>query len=181
LIPKALLVIDMQKDLCYDIRRRGKVEKMIVPLRHAIDLFASAGCLVYYVCLALSPDAEQFRRFGDKYCIEGTEGTEIIPELFPLRGKVIKKKKHSAFFGTELDQYLRESNVREVYLSGLQTQICIMTTAADASFRGYRTIAISDCVLSTREKSKKDALLWIERYVGEVIPLAEVAKGFGYD
>ena len=52
--------------------------------------------------------------------------------------------------------------------------ICIMTTAADASFRGYRAVAISDCVLSTREQSKQDALGWIARYVGEVMSLDQV-------
>jgi nicotinamidase-related amidase len=93
----------------------------------------------------------------------------------------IKKRKHSAFFETGLDQRLKEANVEEVYLSGLQTQICVMTTAADASFRGYRTIAISDCVLSSREKKKQDALRWIADYVGEVMSMAEVAKELGYD
>jgi nicotinamidase-related amidase len=178
---RALLVIDMQRDLCYDLRRKHKVEQMIGPLQKVIDLFASAGHPLFYTCLSLPTDDEQFKRFGDRYCLEGTEGAEIIPELLPLKGMVIKKRKHSAFFETELDQRLKEANVEEVYLSGLQTQICVMTTAADASFRGYRTVAISDCVLSTREKKKQDALHWIARYVGEVMSLAEVAKELGYD
>jgi len=173
---RALLVIDMQKDLCYDLRRKHKVEEMINPLKHAIDLFVSATQPVYYVCLSLSPDDEQFSRFGDKYCIEGTEGADIIPEILPLRGKVIKKRKHSAFFDTKLEQYLKKAKVTEVYLSGLQTHICIMTTAADAYFRGYRVVAISDCVLSTREKNKRNALHWIECYVGETMSLNEVTK-----
>lgn len=173
---KALLVIDMQKDLCYDLRRKKKVAQMIGPLQQAIELFSAAGQPIFYICLSLKPDTKDFERFGDTYCIEGTKGSEIIPELLPLRGKVIKKRKHSAFFDTELDQCLRAADVTDVFLSGLQTQICIMTTAADASFRGYRTVAITDCVLSTRDKSKKDALRWIEHYVGEVIPLGEVTK-----
>jgi nicotinamidase-related amidase len=49
-----------------------------------------------------------------------------------------------------------------------------MTTAADASFRGYRTVAIRDCVISTRDAAKEEALRWIERYVGEVLPLSGV-------
>jgi len=176
---KALLVIDMQKDLCYDLRRKRKVERMIAPLQKAIDIFVSTGHPVFYICLSLPPGDEQFTRFGDRYCIEGTEGSQIIPELLPLKGVIIKKRKHSAFFETELDQRLKEANVGEIYLSGLQTQICIMTTAADASFRGYRPVVISDCVISTREKNKRDALNWISRYVGEVMPLAQVAKEFG--
>ena len=101
--PKALLVIDMQKDLCYDLRRFQKVKAMLNPLKQAIELFTAADYPVYYIYFALPEDDEQFRRFGDKYCIEGTEGAEIIPELLPLKGIAIKKKKHSAFFETELD------------------------------------------------------------------------------
>jgi nicotinamidase-related amidase len=176
LATRALLVIDMQKDLCYDLRRRHKVADILVPMNRLIDLFVTAGQPVFYLCFCLSPDDEQFRRFGDRYCVEGTEGAEIIPEMLPLRGRVIHKRKHSAFFETELDQLLRETNASEVYLAGLQTHICIMTTAADASFRGYRAVAIRDCVVSTREENKEMALSWIQQYVGEVLSLDEVAR-----
>jgi hypothetical protein len=34
---------------------------------------------IYYISFALPPDDSQFERFGDSYCIEDTEGAEIIP------------------------------------------------------------------------------------------------------
>lgn len=174
---RALVVIDMQQDLCRDLRRREKVDAILAPLRRAIAAFAERNDPVLYVCFALRPDDEQFRRFGDHYCIEGTPGAEIIPELLPRRGPIIKKTKHSAFFETTLDETLRAAGVSDVYLAGLQTQICIMTTAADASFRGYRAIALRDCVVSTREESKEQALNWIAKYVGEVRTVDEVLSG----
>ena len=173
---KALFVIDMQNDLCLDARRRHKVEQVLGPLKRVIDLFVSTGQSVFYPCLALKEDDEQFKRFGDRYCVEGTDGAEIIPELRPLKGPVILKRKHSAFFETDLDRRLKELQVADVYLAGLQTHICIMTTAADASFRGYRTIAIRCCVLSTTEENKTSALAWIASYVGEVLTESQVAS-----
>jgi nicotinamidase-related amidase len=167
-IGKALLVIDMQNDLCRDPRRAFHVKAMLPALLRLIDAFARRDGLVIYPCFALSGDDEQFNRFGDRYCIAGTPGAEIIGELNPLRGPILFKKKHSAFFDTDLDDQLRTARIRELYLTGLQTQICIMTTAADASFRGYQAIAVSDCVSSTRTEAKEQALNWIERYVGEV-------------
>jgi nicotinamidase-related amidase len=171
---KALLVIDMQRDLCYDARRKHKFFKMLPVLRRAIDFFVSKGEPVFYICFSLPPDDEQFTRFGDRYCVEGTEGAEIIPELRPLQGVTITKRKHSAFFETSLDDHLKEAGITDIYLVGMQTQICIMTTAADASFRGYRAFAIQDCVLSTREKNKQDALKWIAKYVGTVVSLDQL-------
>lgn len=172
----ALIVIDLQKDLCYNPRRHAKVEAMVPNLLKAIDLFASRNLPIYYAYFALQPGDEQFKRFGDIYCIEGTEGAEFIPEILPLRGQAIKKRKHSAFFETELDDLLRSRRVSTLYLTGLQTHICIMTTAADASFRGYTTKVLEDCVVSTQDDSKQQALDWITKYVGEVIHLSQLEK-----
>jgi len=176
---KALLVIDMQRDLCLDVRRRDKVQEMIAPLRRMIDAFADRGQLVVYPCLALPADDVQFQRFGDHYCIEGTDGAKIIPELLPLKGVVLNKRKHSAFFETELDERLKKAGVSDVYLTGLQTHICIMTTAADSSFRGYRTVAIRECVLSSSDENKATALDWIAKYVGEVQGQDDVFRELG--
>jgi len=175
-LSSALIVVDMQKDLCWDRRRKQKVAEALPPLLTAIDAFASMGSLVVYTYFALPPDDEQFKRFGDRYCIEGTEGAELISELAPLRGPLLRKKKHSVFFETELDQVLREHGVDVVYFAGLQTQICIMTSMADASFRGYRAVAIEECVVSTRDEVKQQALDWIRTYVGDVLPLSQVTQ-----
>ncbi len=171
----ALLIIDMQNDLCHDARRENKVSAMIPSLQTAIELFVNAQQLVLYTCFSLSENDEQFERFGDRYCIAGTRGAEIISELQPLHGPVIRKKKHSAFFETELHRILRASGVKKVYLAGLQTHICILTTAADAHFRGYRTIAIEECVLSSQDEKHRYALDWIAKYVGEVKSIEETA------
>ncbi|MBV6426825.1 MAG: Peroxyureidoacrylate/ureidoacrylate amidohydrolase RutB [Haliscomenobacter sp.] len=177
----ALLVIDMQKDLCHHPERREKVSSMLGFLHVLIDTFHNLGYPIYYLCFALNENDSQFKRFGDRYCVKGTEGAEIIDELLPLRGEIIFKEKHSAFFETDLHFKLSNLGIQNLYLTGMQTQICIMTTAADAHFRGYNPIAIEECVLSTREEKKIQALKWIKDYVGEVWSLnnaiAELKNG----
>ncbi len=174
---QALLIIDMQKDLCYDKRRHKKVVKLLPHLQTAIQHADENGFAIYYICFELKPDDIQFKRYGDQYCIEGTPGAEIIDELQPVKGTIIKKRKHSAFFETELDDLLKQSKIDKIYMTGMQTQLCIMTTAADASFRGYDVSVIADCVLSTREKNKTWALNWIDKHVGKVITLDEFCSG----
>ena len=158
----------MQNDLCQDLRRKHKVERILAPMKQLITAFVAVDAPVFFVCFSLSADDEQFRRFGDRYCIEGTDGARVIPELIPFARNIVHKRKHSAFFETDLDARLRAKGVLDVYLTGLQTQICIMTTAADASFRGYHPVAVSDCVVSTRDEKRDQALDWIARYVGDV-------------
>jgi nicotinamidase-related amidase len=174
----ALVVIDMQKDLCRDLRRAAKVQTMLAPLVQTIGLFVRHGSPVFYMAFALPPGDPQFTRFGDVFCVEGTEGAEIIPELLPLAGPVIYKRHHSAFFETDLHARLQAAGVSTVYLTGLQTQICIQTTAADASFRGYQPVAVRECVVSTKDAVKEDALRWIAKYVGEVMTVDELERRF---
>jgi nicotinamidase-related amidase len=173
----ALLVIDMQIDLCRDVRRAHLVQEMLSHLLPLIERFERYGGLILYSQFLLNDDDEQFQRFGDKYCIAGTAGAEIIPELLPLRGGVITKKKHSAFYDTELDEVLRRAGISTLCLAGLQTHICIMTTAADASFRGYRAVAVEDCVVSSNPENKNSALTWISKYVGDVLTSEELIDG----
>lgn len=175
----ALVVVDMQRDLCWDARRREKVVAALPSILGLIDACSAAGCLIVYSVFSLPPDDEQFERFGDRYCIEGTLGAELISELLPLKGPKMSKQKHSVFFETDLDQMLRERGVRRVLFAGLQTQICILTSAADANFRGYKPLAVRECVISSNDQAKADALAWISRYVGGVLSVDEAIASVG--
>lgn len=173
---QALVVVDLQQDLCEDDRRRAKVQSALPDILRLIEACDRAGCLVVYSVFELPPDDPQFERFGDRYCIEGTAGAELIPDLLPLHGPVVSKRKHSAFFETELDALLRGHGVQRVLFAGLQTQICILTSAADASFRGYQPVAVRECVISSDDRAKEEALSWISRYVGEVVGVDEAIR-----
>jgi nicotinamidase-related amidase len=166
----ALLVMDMQEDLCRDARRRDLVDEMLPTLRLAVEKCLSRRVPVVFTQYWLPADDLQFQRFGDRYCIEGTPGAGIVSELTTyLRDvEIIRKRKHSAFFETPLEDFLRGMAVTDIGLAGLQTHICIMTTAADASFRGFAPTALSDCVVSSTATKKLAALDWIETYVGRV-------------
>jgi nicotinamidase-related amidase len=169
----ALVVVDMQRDLCWDPRRRDKVSAALPSILGLIDVCNREDCLIVYAVFCLPPDDEQFERFGDRYCIEGTPGAELIPELMPLKGPRVEKRKHSVFFETTLDDILRQHGVERILFAGMQTQICILTSAADASFRGYEPVAVRECVISSNEDAKSEALAWISRYVGSVVSVDE--------
>lgn len=172
----ALLIIDLQKDLCYDGRRRHLVYEALPHILDLIALFRKNNLPIYFSRFELEPDDPQFERFGDRYCVRGTPGSEFIDEILPLDGEVVAKKKHSAFFDTDLDGRLAADGCNRIVLAGLQTQICILTTAADAYHRGLKVVVASDCVVSSRDDVRLQALDWIAKYVGEVQPAAEIAQ-----
>jgi nicotinamidase-related amidase len=164
----ALVVIDLQRDLCLDQRRTEVVKPAVVVINRLVEYWVEKSRPIFYTRFELPPDDPQFERFGDRYCVQGTEGAEFIDDILPLRGPVIAKRKHSAFFATDLEEQIRAADCDGVVLTGLQTQICILTTAADAYNRGLSVIVAEDGVVSTREDVRLEALDWIRKYVGDV-------------
>ncbi len=81
--------------------------------------------------------------------IEGSPGTEIIPELHCAGDYVIDNKKRlDCFYGTDLRQLLDTLGVKNVVLMGINTNTCVLNTAFTAFNFDYRVVVLSDCVAS---------------------------------
>jgi len=111
-------------------------------------------------------------------CLEGTEGVEFVPEIEAHKDIIMKKRKDSGFYETNLDEILRGMGCDTILLGGMQAQICIQTTGADGYFRGYNVVAVEDCITSTREEDKQRALDWIRGYCGKVMSSQEIVAAY---
>ena len=81
--------------------------------------------------------------------IEGTPGTEIIPELYREGDYVIDNKKRlDCFYGTDLRFLLDTLGIRNVVLMGINTNTCVLNTSFTAFNFDYRVVVLSDCVAS---------------------------------
>ena len=158
---KALLVIDMLKDFIDDegTLSVGPVGKQIIPcINKKIHEFREKGYPIIFMCDNHEKDDKEFEMFAP-HCIAGTHGCEIIDSIdFNQGDKIIKKRRYSSFFGTDLDLYLREKEIDEIYLTGVCTNICVLYTAASARNLGYKVGVFEDCVASFDEKAHCFAL-----------------------
>lgn len=158
---KALLVIDMLKDFIDEdgALSTGKSGKQIIGfVKEKIDEFRSEGYPVIFICDNHEKDDKEFDMFSD-HCIANTEGAKIIDELdVKDTDKIIRKRRYSAFYGTDLDLSLREKGVEELYLVGVCTNICVLYTAADARNISYNVNIYKDGVASFDEEAHKFAL-----------------------
>jgi nicotinamidase-related amidase len=69
----------------------------------------------------------------------------LMDGLAPREGEpVLTKTSHNAFTTTNLQQLLTERGVRDVVISGIQTEQCCETTARLASDLGYRVDFVTD-------------------------------------
>ena len=81
--------------------------------------------------------------------VEGSKGTEIIPELYGEGDYVINSKKRlDCFHGTDLQHLLSVLQVKTVVLMGINTNTCVLNTAFTAFNYNYRVVVLSDCVAS---------------------------------
>ena len=81
--------------------------------------------------------------------LEGSPGTEIIPDLLAPTDYVINNKKRlDCFYGTDLETLLRTLGVETTVLLGINTNTCVMNTAFSAFNRDFQVAVISDCVAS---------------------------------
>ena len=75
----------------------------------------------------------------------GSPGFEVHPALEPLSGEeMIIKTTPDSFLDTGLQRLLEESDITDLIITGLQTEICIDTTCRSAWQLAYDVTLVSD-------------------------------------
>ncbi len=170
---KALLVIDMLNDF---IKEGGSLvvpgaERIVPYIRGLLEKAREEGDEVVFVKDSHLSEDSEFSRWP-AHAIEGSWGGEIIEELSPMPGEVvIRKRRFSAFFATDLDLLLREKRISDLYLCGVLTNICVYATALDGSMRGYGIHVYKKGVASLSRQTDEFIFGQLEEVVGaELIP-----------
>jgi nicotinamidase-related amidase len=93
------------------------------------------------------------------HALEGDEATELADGLDPQPDEyLIRKRRYSAFFATELDLVLRSYGAQTLILLGALTDVCVHYTFADAHQHDYRCRVVTDCVGGSSRDAHEAAL-----------------------
>ncbi|MBI3333206.1 MAG: cysteine hydrolase [Candidatus Omnitrophica bacterium] len=124
---------------------------------------------VLYCQEAHTPEDPELRVWG-RHGMVGTPGAKTDPALRPKAGEpVIPKHTFGGFYGTDLEDLLRERQADAVVLTGVCTDICIQHTAADAFFRGYRILVPRDGTAALTPEDHERGLRYMARTYGAKI------------
>jgi nicotinamidase-related amidase len=93
------------------------------------------------------------------HCLEGDPATELADGLQPGPDEyLIRKRRYSAFFATELELVLKSYGARTLVLVGALTDVCVHYTFADAHQHDYHCCVVTDCVGGSSRRAHDAAL-----------------------
>ncbi len=133
---KALLIIDMQKVSFVAKTPRFEAEKVIERINKLSEVFRKHGLPVVFI---------QHDGVRENYCRSGTEEWEILDELVRMpEDEVIAKQVNDSFYQTRLHQFLQESCIDELVITGCATDFCVDATVKSALTHDYSLTVIAD-------------------------------------
>ena len=158
---KGLLVVDVQNDFCpggaLAVPDGNKVVPVINKLMGRFDVVVASK--------DWHPKRTVHFQKWPVHCVHNTRGAEFHPDIVStqieqvfLKGTGNKDDGYSAFEATNLDleKYLKEKNVTELYVTGLATDYCVRASAIDATKKGFKTFVITDAIAAVNVKPGDD-------------------------
>jgi len=101
--------------------------------------------------------------------------TDLAPELDaqPTDHRVTKHR-IGAFIGTDLDQYLRQHNVTQIFLTGIATTFGVESTARSAHDLGYNVVFVTDAMTDRDADAHRNAIEKIFPRFGETTSTSDL-------
>ncbi|KQV74071.1 hypothetical protein ASC61_03080 [Aeromicrobium sp. Root344] len=149
---QALLIVDMQVDYFNDSELERCRDDLVAACNTLAARASAAGALVIEVRTEHTRDrstwALNMRDDDSGMVIEGTTGAEPVAGLHTDEAITVIKTRDSAFFRTELEDLLAAHGIETIALTGVSTESCIATTAADPYARDLRVVLVDEAVAS---------------------------------
>ena len=178
-----LLVIDMLADFL-DRWPAAERAALVAAIRAVVDAVRAAAHPIVWVRQEFAPDLSdaflEMRRDNIHITIAGTPGSRIIHELAPRADEPhVIKKRYSAFFGTPLDEIIRQRGVDILVLAGINTHACVRMAAIDAYQRDLAVLIPREAVGSRDREHAAVSLRYMDGKIAEVLPVADVVARVG--
>lgn len=107
------------------------------------------------------------------------DGNEIVSAIAPgPRDIVVRKKKPSGFFGTDLSSYLTLLGCDSVVITGTTTSGCVRATAVDAFSLNYRVVVAEEGCFDRSEASHAISLCDMHAKYADVMKVGDVLAYF---
>jgi len=148
---RGLLIVDVQNDFC----PRGSLavsegDKVVPVINRLMKLFP-----VVVASKDWHPRKTVHFQKWPPHCVHNSRGAEFHPDIHDvgiqqvfLKGTGDRDDGYSAYEATNLnlEQYLKDHKVNELFVVGLATDYCVKASALDSVKRGFKTFVVTDAV-----------------------------------
>jgi nicotinamidase-related amidase len=161
----ALLLIDVINDFDFEegeelLRLARPVGKNIAELKKRTK---EAGIPSIYVNDNFGKWQSDFKKIVAHCSSDEARGKDFVKLLRPDdEDYFVLKPKHSGFYSTTLDLLLTHLTAKNLILTGIAGNNCVLFTANDAYMRDFKIFVPSDCVVSNTEEDNEYALKQME-------------------
>ena len=187
----ALLVIDMQRDFLDPDgyfaalgENAGELRDAVAPAAQVLMLARELDMRVIHTREGHRPDLADLNEtkraraqamgapIGSagplgRLLVRGEPGWDSVAEMAPVGDEIVVDKcGNGAFHATDLDQILRANGIRNLWLLGVTTDVCVSSTMREANDRGYDVLLISDACRAATPALHEATLAGIEREGG---------------
>jgi len=109
-----------------------------------------------------------FKKWGAQ-AEKGTWACEVIKEIDKLDSDlVVPKTTFDGFYNTSLDRTLVDLKIKNVIVVGIHTHVCVQFTAMSAANRGYKVVAIEECMTTGFIDNHNSRLRLFHTHIGEL-------------
>lgn len=193
----ALVMVDFQGGGTYVPGQEGGVPVGSLPeerkqrqvrAKELVLAARDAGVPVIFIQEVHRPDGVDFGREldgeEDVHCVDGLPSTEISSAIDFRPGDYhIRKRRYSAFYGTDFEILLKGLNVQTLILTGGLTDVCVHYTFVDGHQGDYYCRVVEDCVGGSSREAHDASLRAMEylqagarRTSGEILAAFETMK-----
>ena len=167
---QALLVIDVQNGI---VNFKDFGEELVL-IETIIKDFKGDGRPVIFV--RHLDDEEESPLY------KGSSGSELHSSLKEYADYVIEKKTPSSFFNTNLSVVLEELGIKQLFITGFNTEFCCMFTAISAFDRGFEVTFIENATgtVNTGETYEMQDLD-IRDFIGTVLHWSNAIEVLDYE
>ena len=132
-----------------------------IPVVHLLTCYRDASeirCNPFWRTRAENPDNP--RKNVLAHNLEGMPGVRVMPQVWREGDWLVDtKKRYDCFIGTDLDFTLRAHGINTLYVTGVNTNSCVLSTVAAACSRDYAVVVVEDCVDTMDGAALHDAAL----------------------
>lgn len=141
-MPDVTIVVDVLNGFCkHGNLASPRCDAVIPAIKQVVEERMRAEDDIIFLADTHDANDREFEIFP-VHCVRGTSEAEVVPELQPfLRDStLIRKRRYSGFFETDLEGRLMLAKPERVTVVGVCIDICVLHTVADLRNRDYHAV-----------------------------------------